>query len=415
MRTPGLTSPDQLIELVTGRLEKSWSKLVCGTSTWNPEFHLGTSALKGSRLRDVWTDIHLDTLDWRDWATTAGEGVELVCREVSYAIRNPQDIAATVLVESEDVAARLLGEEWVSRLARARARHAVLTDQFPTLSDPARMLRFTDIWSDVDFDLLCRTAAWFAAPHERGLTARQIPVEGLGTKWLDKRKATVRTLAGVDSLELERGRPQRVHLTYLDPIYLGSGGRKHDLVTVGDKDVVAYRPRVVLISENRDTAQQFPPIDGAIAVEGDGNGPGAVPLLEWVREAELVVYWGDMDARGLEILNDFRVALGGGVTSLFMDLPAYERWERFGVDHDHDGKPLKSRVPREVDALEPGERDLYLALCSPQWDRHRRIEQERIPLVDAATRLRTYQVLSSPSATAVETSASDCGAPGGGR
>ena len=67
-----------------------------------------------------------------------------------------------------------------------------------------------------------------------------------------------------------------------------------------------------------------------------------------------------------------------------MDLASYQRWERYGVDHNHEGKPLKSREPRDVSALEPPERELYLALCSSDWPGHRRVEQELIPLEDAA-------------------------------
>lgn len=403
MRTPGLKSPDAVLGELRSRLDKSWHRLVCGGVAWRPMLNLGTSELKGPRLREHWSAVHLDTLDWKDWADAAGDGITLAPRTVHYDRSTPQEIAAAVVVESVDDAARLLGAEWVNRLARARDRQEVLAERFSSLADPAWVLRTTDTWSDVDFDLLCRAARWFADPHPSGLTARQVPVEGLGTKWLDKRKTVVRRLAGVESLGLERGRPQRVHLTYLDPAYLASGAREHDLVTIGDADTVAYRPRVIVISENRDTAQLFPDIEGGIAIEGDGNGPGAIPLLDWIRSAETVFYWGDMDTKGLEILNDFRAALPGGVRSLFMDLTAYERWERFGVDHDHDGKPLKSKEPRAVDGLEPAERELYLALCSPAWARHRRVEQERIPLEEAAAVVNDGTAVGFASGTRKET------------
>jgi hypothetical protein len=66
-----------------------------------------------------------------------------------------------------------------------------------------------------------------------------------------------------------------------------------------------------------------------------------------------------------------------------MDMASYERWERFGIDEDHDGRPLRARPARPVPELTEGELMLYRALCSDGWTRHRRIEQERIPL-DAA-------------------------------
>lgn len=386
MRTPELRTPSWLLAQLERRLRSCWAESVRGTHDWRPRFELGTSQVRAARLTEVWSGLHLDTLEWRDWVAAAGEGVVLVPRVVSYN-RVAQEIPAAVRVESVDVAARLLGEVWQARLARARSRWEVLATDFPDLAADASVLRSTDTCSDVDFELLCRSAAWFAAPHPTGLTARQVPVEGIGTKWLDAHHVVVRRLAGLDSLGLEPARPARVHLTYLDPTHLASGGRRHDVATAGDVDVVAYPPRVVLISENRDTAQLFPPVVGGIAVEGEGRGAGAIAGLGWVRAAETQLYWGDMDPDGLEILHGFRAA-GLGVRSFLMDLPAYERWERYGVDHDHGGRPLQPRTPRDVHLLELAELELYLALCSPDWSRHRRVEQERIPLADAAALLR---------------------------
>ncbi len=381
-----MRTPDDALRDIARRLEKTWSQVVTGASAWQPAFRLGSSGLTGRRLAEAWGDIHPLALRWDAWAATAGPGVRLD-RRVASLHRADQPLPSTLVVDDIETAARLVGGPWPDRIVRNRRRAAVLRRSFPSLEDPAAILRLTDAWSDVDVDLLCRTARWFADPHPTGLTPRQVPVEGMGTKWLATREPVVRRLAGLDSLELLPGRPPRVHLTYLDPAHLVAGGRRHDVATLGDVDVVAYRPRVVVISENRDTAQLFPSIEGGIAVEGEGRGAGAIAGLEWVRDAGDLWYWGDMDADGLEILHGFRAA-GLRVRSLFMDLAAYERWERFGVDHDHGGRPIGPRSPRDVGLLEAGERELYLALCSPEWRRHRRIEQERIPLEDAAAVVR---------------------------
>jgi len=50
----------------------------------------------------------------------------------------------------------------------------------------------------------------------------------------------------------------------------------------------------------------------------------------WVVEAPVVLYWGDMDADGLEILDGFRSA-GVPVRSIFMDTAFFDRWERCGI------------------------------------------------------------------------------------
>lgn len=376
-----MKTPEEVLEQVEDRLRRTWHRVVTGAD-WAPDFRLGTSGLSGTRLVEAWPQTHRESLRWQEWASHAGEGVELVTRPVSLH-RTSQALPATLRVSTVDAAARLVGGDWLARLARARVRRDVLATEFPAHEEPAGMLRDTDSWSDVDFELLCRTAAWFVEHPTSGLTARQVPVEGMGTKWLGARMNVVRRLAGVADLGLVPGRPPRVQVTYLDPTHRASGGRRHDLATVGDVDLLAYQPRLVLISENRDTAQLFPPVDGGIAIEGNETPRSALAELPWIRDADRVWYWGDMDTDGLEILHGFREA-GLAVRSLFMDLAAYLRWERYGVDHDHRGKPLAPKPPRELPRLEPGERELYLALCTASWTRHRRIEQERIPLEEAA-------------------------------
>lgn len=188
-----METPDDVLNQVGDRLRKTWSHVVAGAE-WSPEFRLGTSGLTGARLADSWTDIHAGALRWQEWAT-AHVGVELVLRPATVH-RTPQRLPAALRVATIDVAAGLVGDEWVARLLRSRERLAVFNESFPALGDPAGMLRATDAYTDVDFDLLCRTALWIAGPHQPGLTARQVPVEGLGTKWLAQRAGVVRRLAG---------------------------------------------------------------------------------------------------------------------------------------------------------------------------------------------------------------------------
>lgn len=68
MRTPGLKSPGAVVGEFRSRLEKSWHRLVCGRVEWKPVLNLGTSELKGARLRKHWSAIHVDLLDWQGWA-----------------------------------------------------------------------------------------------------------------------------------------------------------------------------------------------------------------------------------------------------------------------------------------------------------------------------------------------------------
>lgn len=303
---------------------------------------------------------------------------------------------------------------------------------------------------DVDFDLACRAGVWFRenGAQAHGLTARQVPLVGFHAKWLDVqgRRGVVAQLAGLETLPLEQ-RPAQVRFTYLDPAYLARGGRRFDSWVVGDACELPYEPRVVVICENRDSALWFPQVDGGIAVMGDGFAAiQNVAALEWIRTAPvgapsreallpsatpadapsrdvllpggapvgassldasqtaqpscstaplgapsrsvtpLVVYWGDMDAAGLEILNGCRQQ-GINCESMLMDIPSFDRYAAFGTNSDKNGHAFKPKEPLDLPGLRAPERELYLRLVSPNWHGVRRIEQERIPLPDALAAL----------------------------
>lgn len=51
-----------------------------------------------------------------------------------------------------------------------------------------------------------------------------------------------------------------------------------------------------------------------------------------------------MDADGLGILNEFRER-GVKITSMFMDLPTYQRYRRYGTNDDRNDKPLNIHTP----------------------------------------------------------------------
>lgn len=235
---------------------------------------------------------------------------------------------------------------------------------------------------DVDFDLVCRAATWFAAHDASSMTAREVPLEGFHAKWLDacSRRQVICALTGMDGLSL-RERPRLVRYRYLDPAYLATGARAHDSWVEGDVSQPAYAPSTVVICENRDSALWFPSLEGGIAVLGDGMaGTSTIVGISWVTGARSVFYWGDMDVHGFEILAKYR-ACGLKVRSILMDTHTFDEYERFGTMVDKHGKELASKPGALASPyLTPEENALYLSLCAAGHRGPRRIEQERIPL-----------------------------------
>lgn len=375
-----MKKPADIVGEIDRRLGKTWAQTLTGESdavAWPHRF-----SLSGGSSRAIETDFStmvglID--DWRAWAR--GFDVELVDRGRRIGVV-AHSIPSHLVVPSIDEAARICGGEWESRLGRGRDRLAELRQRFPELTELSSLLRAVAGFDDVDFELLLRAGAWFSENSAEGLTPRQVPLEGFHAKWLNTRQHLVATLAGKPNLGLARNHPPRIHFSYLDPDHLARGGREHDSATTGDSFEPAYLPRIVIISENKDTAVNFPELRGAISVEGVGRGGGTFATFPWLVTADVVIYWGDMDADGLEILDGFRAA-GVPARSIFMDTESFNRWERYGTNVDKNGALLLGKEPRPVPHLTDEERRLYLNLVDPAWSRVRRIEQERIPLAVA--------------------------------
>ncbi len=373
-----MKQPTDLIADVTRRLARTWAADLTGqASSWPARFTL--SLPKGGALEQTFTATLQAADEWNQWTIEGPVTIEHVTRRVH---GTDQRLPSHVTVATIDDAAVLAGEGWPARLERGRTRAHLITSRYNYLERADRALAAVDAYSDVNFDLLCRAADWFATHDAAGLTPRQVPIEGLHAKWLNTRHRLIADLAGIATLSLAPRHPARIHFTYLDPDHLGTGGRQHDSATVGDVPALAYTPNLVLISENKDTAICFPPMPGAIAVEGVGRGGTTLATFDWIRNAPALLYWGDMDADGLEILDEFR-AVGLPAHSMFMDEAAYDQWRRYGTDVDASGRPLTARTPRPVEHLTNEEAALYRRLCSEAPSGPRRVEQERIPLEEA--------------------------------
>ena len=374
---------DAITADIRRRLSEKWhTDLVGGDAAFPHAFPLGRAG--AAALHDDYATIHSWTIDLQDWSRR---------REVQLDYENRKAKGGTVQavptharIRSIDHAAAIVAGDWPARLERTRARLVILRERYPDVVDIGRTLRLVDGYSDVDFELLLTVADWYIQDPVRvaiGVTPRQVPIPGVHAKWLQSHRAGVQSLTGLADLSLLPEHPARIHFTYLDPDYRATGARVHDSATVGDKFEPAYPPEVVVISENKDTAIHFLPLAGAISVEGVGKGGKTAASFPWIRNAPVVVYWGDIDRDGYEILDGYRIDFDRDVDSILMDPETYDAYEQFGTDLDKYGKPIVVGNPKTRNTLHGDERAVYLRVLDAKHTGHRRLEQERIPLVRA--------------------------------
>lgn len=377
-----MKSPTDFVKDVERRLSRTWHTDVAGeTRSWPYSFPLG--GIPSAMLASDFATAQRRILDWRRWAQTNG----ILLGEANRKVHGTtQPVPTHAIVASIDAAALLIGGAWPDRLSRACRRSRELANRFPSILPHSAILRTIDAYNDANFTLLLDAADWFATHDASGLTPRQVPIPGFHAKWLNSHQAIICSLAGKDNLGLLPPHPSRIHFTYLDPDYQTHDRRLHDSATVGDSFTPAYIPKIVLISENKDTAIHFPPVPGGIAVEGMGKGGSTIASFSWITGAPLVIYWGDLDADGLIILDGFRAA-GVPATSILMDTDTFDRYAIYGTISDRFGNPLAIRQQRDLPNLTDEERAVYERVNDPKWTGVRRIEQERIPLEVARQRV----------------------------
>jgi len=375
-----MKTPESITEDIRRRLGARWhTDLVGGDSAFPHAFPVGRPA--AAALLNDYASIHVWTVGLQDWSMR--KGVKLKYENRAAQGGSIQEVPTHATVESIDQAVAIAAGDWGDRLARTRARLPILRGRFPNLIDIARALRLVDMYSVVDFELLLTVTDWYLQDPERallGVTPRQVPIPGVHAKWLQSHKAGVQALTGLASFNLRPEHPARIHFTYLDPDYRATGARIHDSATVGDTFVPAYEPAVIVISENKDTAVHFLPLAGAISIEGMGKGGKTIASFPWIRNAPVVVYWGDMDRDGYEILDGYRVDFDRDIDSILMDSASYNAYEQFGTDVDKNGKPIAAGISKPAKNLNEHERAVYLRLIDARHAGHRRLEQERIPL-----------------------------------
>lgn len=324
--------------------------------------------------------VHDNNNEIRQWASK--NGCEIITKHRT--IGTSVELISKVVVPDESIAMRVVGRTLAAECREARRRIACLVaacDVAPeTIESAARM---TGHEQPDDFDLLVSAVRYFRHHDVTGMTPRQIPLTGFSGKWLNesktnRRKAICRLL-GVETLGLSK-RPTELRFRYLDPVR--DDAELERIIWCPWEGEALSGIKYAVIVENKDTYQTMPPIAQGICIWGSGRAVSdAVPAVPALRDMR-IVYWGDMDADGLEILSTlreirYRMRLHPDGLRCIRSVP--QIWYR---------SYCAMREPKPTPGLQSAERRLYERLCADKTIAYRRIEQERIPMRDAVDELR---------------------------
>ena len=203
---------------------------------------------------------------------------------------------------------------------------------------------------DADFEILLRAAVWFTENPRSGLTIRQVPVPGMGTKWLARNRRLVlaclniteQSRAPAPDEELEQGDldplglkalPVHVDVILADPADRALvGGLRHLRAPLPEVAALPVRPEITLIVENKESAYLVPDRPRTVVIHSLGNHLNILGEIGWLDGAHHL-YWGDLDRAGFTLLSRARAQLPR-LVSVLMDPATLEEHRTLAVQDE---------------------------------------------------------------------------------
>lgn len=378
--------------LLVRRFERSLVERLLGEAfglSYEPAFHLSLGRVtEAEALRDL-HGLKAELVRWREilphrpgWRVVLAEQR---FRTVGLTVRLPRELT----VDSTESLIRALQPNGVTpavwRTAISRLQR--FCETFGLTSDDSRRsaaaslrglkLLFPQDTSDREFEAVLRTLSWLLRHPNAGLFPRALPVAGVDSKWLDRRRGTLARLWNTVTSENVSAADflEHVGLLRLPQFVLVKNAAAwvgeeaaEEVVKLPVETLAKKAPEspVVLIIENEQTALSLDFRDVPIFL-ALGYGVTLLESLPWMKEKR-ILYFGDLDTHGLAILAECR-RLFPQTESVLMDLPTFERWRAFAVTEPKGAEPSPEH-------LTPEERALADVLSAGRL----RLEQERIPL-----------------------------------
>ncbi len=288
---------------------------------------------------------------------------------------------------------------FLGRDAQRQARHlaevaALLRQQLPELAPDwlAAHIRLglaypPAVWPDLV--RVCRYFLSVAGPQPPALYVRELPVP-VHTKFVEEHETVLTALLATlvptrfeaggrnFAARLQMREPEPlVYVRILDPQLSAtlSFGLSEFLVPRSTFRTLQPPGHTVFITENKITFLTLPPLVGTVAVWGQGFAVNLVEEAAWLLSRQLI-YWGDLDAAGFQILNQLRCYC--------------PQAQAFLMDTDtlHRHQPYHVASPPAAQAVLPHLTATEQALCRELAQKNLRLEQERIPHAEVLAALQ---------------------------
>ena len=310
-----------------------------------------------------------------------GYGYTLAFQQVKTKYLGTQDLPTTIYFDTEQDLLKYLSKEKEVILFKENQEKIIST--FPilkewTIQNPSKIIQHPAEW-----DNLLKVCQYFKQTPVPNLYIRELPVR-VHTKFIEKNQSILGEL--LDNLipeyvnHQEKTFEKRFNLKTSEKLVrfkildkeisrVFFSGIDDIAIPVSQFEKLNLPVKKVIIVENKTTLYTtltLPKMDKAIAIFGSGYSVSHLKQALWLNNIELL-YWGDIDVQGFEILSQFR-GYFPQTKSILMDKATFDIYFE-----DDIGTPSHISIQLNLTAAE---QELYSLLKANQW----RLEQEKIPL-----------------------------------
>ena len=350
---------------------RQWIHWVCGDGVWPIPIPLGMPTQ--DQAVAAWERL----CEWRSGWNAQCE-VQISRTTKRWGALGIQEIPTHAVFPSAAAIAAFLGEDKPNLFQQAQARWRSLVDQWPDAVIGRRIVPWLAQASDDDFKRATRAAEWLHSNPHSGLYIRQLPISGLDSKWIEGHRDIVLTLLSARRGEALSGRFETIaglrqdrpkcRFRILDPALRAKIGGLEDISTpIDDLAHLSLDVHTVVVVENLLMALACGDLPGTLVMFGGGFHAPSLAVIPWLHQVRLL-YWGDIDAAGFEILNATR-AVFPHTESFSMDDTAL-------LSHRDLWVPDPKQRKAELTRLSTSEMTAYRLLF--EAEEGIRMEQERL-------------------------------------
>lgn len=329
------------------------------------------------------SDNYLDLKDWvealyKGSREEKGYGYTLHLEKRTMQRYGEQSLPAQITFDDEANYLRFIGKK--GEVATLREMTAFTEEQIPVLSpwlieNPKQFVKHLAVWPD-----LLQVCTYFLNHPRPDCYIRELPIE-VHTKFVEEHQGILRQL--LDTLlpstairPAEKLFERRFYLHYIEPEVrlrvLDQAIQKRynwpvsDFSTpVSECTQLPLTGQQVVITENKITFLTLPPMPNTLAIFGGGFKVEILKDVSWLATCH-ILYWGDIDAHGFQILSQLR-GYFPQTRSFLMDQQTFETF----ADYVVSGKPSDVTHLAHLTSIEHTLFDLVR-------NNNLRLEQERI-------------------------------------